>query len=162
MPNPMTGEEPKNRLLVWSKPRRLRRGGLGFFILLMRLMTPVGTSVLVVDQNDARADATRRLLIEQGYAVAGVLNVFTDLADLTAEQAADTIMIYANMVDEDLLDALRAIPAEFCRPMVLITEDGSTEAMHAAVSAGVNACVVVGVNGNLAPPTSLRHPDSST
>ena len=111
-------------------------------------MTPVGTSVLVVDQNDDRADATRRLLIEQGYAVSGVINAFSDLADLTVEHAADTIMIYANVVDDVLLDAMRAIPAELRRPVVLITEDSSTEVMHAAVGAGVNACVVVGVNGN--------------
>ena len=103
---------------------------------------------MVVDENDARADATRRLLIEQGYGVPGVLNTFADLADLTVDHAADTIMIYANVVDEGLLDALRNMPAELRRPTVLITEDGSTEAMHAAVGAGVNACVVVGVNGN--------------
>lgn len=111
-------------------------------------MTPVGTSVLVVDRNPERGAATRRLLIEQGYGVAGVLGDIADLAHAKTDLPVDTVMIYSSVMDEALLAGLRAVPADQRRPTVLITEDGSTEAMHAAVAAGVNACVVVGVNGN--------------
>jgi response regulator NasT len=111
-------------------------------------MTPVGTSVLVVDRDTDRAAATRRLLIEQGYAVASVVNDVARLATEAAKAGADTLLIYSNETDATLLDALKEIPNGQRRPTVLITEDGSTDAIHAAVAAGVNACVVVGVNGN--------------
>ena len=114
----------------------------------IRLMTPVGTSVLVVDRDVDRAAATRRLLIEQGYAVAHVVNDVAALSADAAKNGADTLLIYSNETDATLLDALKDIPNGQRRPTVLITEDGSTDAIHAAVAAGVNACVVVGVNGN--------------
>jgi response regulator NasT len=114
----------------------------------IRLMTPVGTSVLVVERDLPRAEATKRLLVEQGYSVTELLTDMTRFADTVAATTADAIMIYAVEPDQELLDALKALPTEQRRPTVLITENGSTDAIHEAVAAGVNACVVVGVNGN--------------
>lgn len=114
----------------------------------IHLMTPVGTTVLVVDQDAERGASTRRLLIEQGYAVADVVQDAAELADTRAHAGADTILIYASLGDTTFLEVLRETPMEQRRPTILITEDGSTEAIYAAVAAGVNACVVVGVNGN--------------
>ena len=114
----------------------------------IRLMTPVGTSVLVIDQDASRARATRHLLIEQGYAVTDVVSDLNALERALGETAADTILIYATKPDASLLDTLRRVPVERRRPTVLITEDGASESIYAAVDAGVNACVVVGVNGN--------------
>ena len=114
----------------------------------IRLMTPVGTSVLVVERDRPRAEATKRLLVEQGYSVTGLLTDMSRFAEAAAQTTADAIMIYATEPDGELLDALRALPTEQRRPTILITEDGSTDAIHQAVAAGVNACVVVGVNGN--------------
>ncbi|UTW52073.1 ANTAR domain-containing protein [bacterium SCSIO 12827] len=114
----------------------------------IRLMTPVGTSVLVVERDRPRAEATKRLLVEQGYSVTGVLTDISRFAETVAQTTADAVMIYATEPDKGLLDALRALPTEQRRPTILITEDGSTDAIHQAVAAGVNACVVVGVNGN--------------
>jgi two-component system, response regulator / RNA-binding antiterminator len=116
--------------------------------LHIHLMTPVGTSVLVVDQDQERGSSTRRLLIEQGYGVVDVVHEAERLTDQRLHAGVDTILIYASQNDTAYLDALRALPADQRRPTVLITEDGSTDAIHAAVAAGVNACVVVGVNGN--------------
>lgn len=111
-------------------------------------MTPVGTSVLVLDQDAGRMSSTRHLLIEQGYDVADVVTDTVQFTEAVMRSRADTVLIYTSVTDEKLLDALRAIPQEHRRPTVLFTEDGSTDAIHAAVAAGVNACVVVGVNGN--------------
>ena len=117
-------------------------------VMQIRLMTPVGTNVLVVERDRPRAEATKRLLIEQGYGVSGVLTDMSRFAEAVSQTPADALMIYAAEPDRELLDALRALPTELRRPTVLITEDGSTDAIHEAVAAGVNACVVVGVNGN--------------
>lgn len=114
----------------------------------IRLMTPVGTSVLVLDQDAERMSSTRRLLTEQGYDVADVVTDTVAFTEAVMRSRADTVLIYTSVTDEKLLAALRAIPTENRRPTVLFTEDGSTDAIHAAVAAGVNACVVVGVNGN--------------
>lgn len=114
----------------------------------IRLMTPVGTSVLVLDQDAGRMSSTRRLLIEQGYDVADVVTDTVQFTEAVMRSRADTVLIYTSVTDGKLLEALRAIPTEHRRPTVLFTEDGSTDAIHAAVAAGVNACVVVGVNGN--------------
>ena len=117
-------------------------------VMQIRLMTPVGTNVLVVERDRPRAETTKRLLVEQGYSVTGVLTDMSRFAEAAAQTTADAIMIYTTEPDGELLDALRALPTEQRRPTVLITEDGSTDAIHQAVAAGVNACVVVGVNGN--------------
>ncbi|HBC06645.1 MAG TPA: response regulator [Rhodospirillaceae bacterium] len=131
--------------------RTFRRSGMEYgatTVMQIRLMTPVGTSVLVVERDRPRAEATKRLLVEQGYSVTGLLTDISRFAEAVAQTTADAIMIYATEPDKDLLDALRALPTEQRRPTILITEDGSTDAIHQAVAAGVNACVVVGVNGN--------------
>jgi response regulator NasT len=114
----------------------------------INLMTPVGTSVLVLDLERSRAAATRRLLIEQGYGVEDVISDYADIGQALARTSADTLLIYAAKPETELLDALCALPEGQRRPTVLLTEDGSTEAIYATVAAGVNACVVVGVNGN--------------
>lgn len=114
----------------------------------IRLMTPVGTSVLVVDQDAGRAESTKHLLIEQGY---GVTDVVTDpavLRNAIAQTTAETILIYAATLDQAMMDMLRHIPDSQRRPTVLITEDGTSDAVYSAVAAGVNAFVVVGVSGN--------------
>ena len=111
-------------------------------------MTPVGTSVLLVDADASRADETRDLLIEQGYAIAGVLGGLDGLAAALAKSPVDTVIIQAPQVDEALLAGLRAVPDSLRKPTVLFSEDGAAEVIHAAVAAGVNAYVVVGVNGN--------------
>ncbi len=114
----------------------------------INLITPVGTNVLVLDENPDRARATRHMLIEQGYSVGEVLADPAALADRITDTAVDTVLIFAPTPDVVLLDRLRALPDRLRRPTVLITEDGSSDAIHAAVAAGANACVVVGVNGN--------------
>lgn len=114
----------------------------------IRLMTPVGTSVLVVDPDDRRASGTKRLLTEQGYGVAGTVRDASGLAEALTSTAADTIIIYASTPDEGLMSVLRDMPDDQRRPTVLISEDGSSDAIYGAVAAGVNAYVVVGVNGN--------------
>lgn len=114
----------------------------------IRLMTPVGTSVLVVDQDAGRAESTKHLLIEQGYGVTDVVSDISVLRNAIAQTTADTILIYAATLDQEMMDMLRHIPDGQRRPTVLITEDGTSGAVYSAVAAGVNAFVVVGVSGN--------------
>lgn len=114
----------------------------------INLMTPVGLNVLVLDDDVERAGDARRLLVEQGYGVCDVVTRRSELAPALARSAADILMIHASTSDAELLETLKALPDGLRCPSVLITEDGSSEAIYAAVEAGINACVVVGVNGN--------------
>lgn len=114
----------------------------------IRLMTPVGTSVLIVDRDGGRAESTSQFLTEQGYGITGIVTDVSSLAEIVSSTAADILLIYTATPDQALMEMLRQIPVEWRRPTVLITEDGSAEVIYSAVAVGVNAFVVVGVSGN--------------
>ncbi|MGB0683190.1 MAG: ANTAR domain-containing response regulator [Magnetovibrionaceae bacterium] len=113
----------------------------------IRLFAPVGTSVLLVDVDAERAEVSESMLREQGYAMAGTANNVSDLPAMLQAVSADVVMLHADSIGPDLLETLRTLPENLRCPVVLLSEDGSSESIHAAVAAGVNAYVVVGVNG---------------
>lgn len=123
---------------------RGRRLGMGMF---NRLVTPVGTEVLLVSGDEERARAMEAMLIEQGFGLAGVIADPANIAAEVAQSRVQVIIVNADKVDPPLIAALGKIPAEARRPTVLFCEDASTEGIHAAVAAGVNA-YVVGLGGN--------------
>ncbi len=114
----------------------------------IHLMTPVGTSVLLFDADVDRAADASAMLVEQGYAVVGRVLTPEALAAEVLNTTADVVMIHADRVDQRVVDVLSAIPENARRPVVMLSEDGASESIHAAVAAGVNAYVVVGVNGS--------------
>ena len=124
---------------------RGRRLGMGMF---NRLVTPVGTEVLLVSGNEERARVMEAMLIEQGFGLAGVISEPANIAAKVAQSKAQVIVVNADKVDPPLIAALGKIPADARRPTVLFCEDATTEGIHAAVAAGVNAYVVVGLGGN--------------
>lgn len=116
--------------------------------MFIRLMTPTGTKVLLVDGDGERARSTKAMLTDQGYGLAGSVKSVEDLPRRLLETGADAVFIHADRVDPELLAALNALGDGERRPTVLFTEDGEPESIQAAVNAGINAYVVVGVSGN--------------
>ena len=114
----------------------------------IHLMTPVGTAVLLIDADVERANQARGMLVEQGYTVSGHIADASSVAEALASTPAQVVMIQADEIGTSLLEALRALPDELRRPVVMLSEDGRSESIHKAVAAGVSAYVVVGVNGN--------------
>lgn len=116
--------------------------------MFMNMMTPVGTSVVLVDLSQERAAQSKLMLTEQGYSVIGQVQSADEIPNILSQTNADVIVMYADDVDPSLLSSMRDLPEPLRRPTVLFSSDGSSSSIHAAVAAGVNAYVVVGVDGN--------------
>lgn len=87
-----------------------------------------------MDADADRRRSTGRLLDALGFHVVG------------EEGAGDVVILHADRLDDDALARIRAVGQQ--RAIVLLTEDSESESVHRAVAAGVNAYVVIGVNGN--------------
>lgn len=112
--------------------------------MLNRLVTPVGTAILLVDRNADHARAMKTALSDQGFGLAGVISDPTGIPDGVAATEARVVIVNADKVDGPLVSALEKIPATARRPTVLFCADASTEAINAAIDAGVNAYVLEG------------------
>lgn len=128
----------------------------------VKLRTPVGLRVLLVDDNEGRRSMFETMLTDCGFTVAA--------ADAPAMVAAvagakpDVILINETAPDDSLFARVRRIGETCPTPIALFSDDGRQETIRAAVSAGVNSYVVVGINGNrirTAIDTALAHFDSA-
>jgi response regulator NasT len=114
----------------------------------MRVRTPEDRQVLLVDDNPDRADGMARMVQEQGFALADRVAGLDGMAERVGERPGAVLVIGRDTVDRALLDTLSALDRGRRGPVVLFTEDARSESIHAAVAAGVDSYVVVGVNGS--------------
>lgn len=142
MPSPITLPPPHFR----GPPRHARRQLPGQPVS-MRLMTPTGTRVLLVDEDAQRGAQTTRVLEGHGYCVAATLDSAERIGEALRAGDLEVILVHAS-VHDGLLSALHELPVQLRRPTVLLSEDGAAESIHRAVAAGVNAYVVIGAAGN--------------
>jgi two-component system, response regulator / RNA-binding antiterminator len=112
------------------------------------LMTPIGTSVLLVDGEADRARVMRNALVQQGYKVVDVLTRVEELPESLARSTAEVVVVYATAIDAETLGGLEAVRPEARRPVVLLSEDADAGSISAAVAAGINAHIAVGITGN--------------
>jgi len=107
-----------------------------------------GASVLLLDDDRTRGEATQALLAEMGYRLLAPTSPPETLTEKVATTNPSLIIVRAVTASPVFLDQLRRLPAPLRRPVVMFSEDGAPEAIAAAVAAGVDSYVVVGVNGN--------------
>ena len=109
---------------------------------------PAGINALVVDGNINRRAATQRVLGRLGYCVVdqGASLAEIDLAAL--KPGSGVVVIGATRTSSDLIDQVRAFRTRLNVPILILSEDADTGHINDAVNAGVNAYVVIGVNGN--------------
>jgi response regulator NasT len=114
----------------------------------MRVRTPEDRQVLLVDDNPDRAEGMARMVQEQGFALAERVDSLSGMCRRVGERPGAVLVIGRDAVDRALLDTLSALERSARGPVVLFTEDARSESIHAAVAAGVDSYVVVGVNGS--------------
>lgn len=102
-------------------------------------------SVLVVDQNPARAAIIEAGVREAGHARVTVMHDVTGLARQIAVIAPDVIVINLENPDRDLLESLFQLTRAVNRPIAMFVDQSDREAMEAAIDAGVGAYVVDGM-----------------
>lgn len=114
----------------------------------IRLNMPVGMTVVLLDEQDGRRKMMETLLSTSGYKVAPPVARYDDLADACARYHPDAVAISTTSPGQRLFDALSRRDTERACPIVLFSEDDTRTSMERSIAAGVNAYIVVGLNGN--------------
>lgn len=114
----------------------------------IRLIQPVGLGVLLVDADLESAEMLAKLVSFQGYKICGIVADPNTLAAECAAHQPDVIVINAGAMERQFLAELDRLPADARRATVMLSAGGAPEDIKDAVAAGVNAYVLVGVNGD--------------
>ncbi|MGB8817961.1 MAG: ANTAR domain-containing protein [Rhizobiaceae bacterium] len=102
-------------------------------------------SVLVVDENAARAAIIEAGAREAGHDRVTVVHDVSGLARQIAVIAPDVIVINLENPNRDLLESLFALTRAVNRPIAMFVDQSDRSAMEAAIDAGVSAYVVDGL-----------------
>ena len=102
-------------------------------------------SVLVVDENVARAAIIEAGVREAGHANVTVIHDVTGLARRIAVIAPDVIVIDLENPNRDLLESLFQLSRAVQRPIAMFVDRSDRASMEAAIDAGVSAYVVDGL-----------------
>jgi len=105
-------------------------------------------NALLIDPNPNRRAATERILGRLGYCVAGSHASLAGADPDTVKSVAGVIVIGTSDGDDGLADQVRSLRALANIPILVLSEDADSDRIDGAVSAGVNAYVAIGVNGN--------------
>lgn len=108
--------------------------------------------VLVVDQDRKRAEIVEKALREDPNLDVQVASAPGHLLDLLRQAEPDVLIVDLDLPDRDMIEQLRVASRERPRPIVMFVDQSDTEAMKAAVSAGVSAYVVDGLTANRVKP----------
>lgn len=109
--------------------------------------------VLVVDQDPDRAEIVEKALrqdpnLSVEIATAGPGH----LLDLLRTLEPDILIVDLDLPDRDMIEQLRVATREQPRPIVMFVDQSDSEAMKAAVGAGVSAYVVDGLTAGRVKP----------
>ncbi|HRH79432.1 MAG TPA: ANTAR domain-containing protein [Thiobacillaceae bacterium] len=112
--------------------------------------TPAGTAneplrVMIVDADIERSRNLRGALTLAGYNVVGELRESIDLPQAVRGLKPHIIIVAADSPDRDTLEHISLTTRDAPRPVVMFTRDGDSQAIRAAVQAGVSAYVVDGL-----------------
>ncbi len=102
-------------------------------------------SVLVVDENVARAAIIEAGVREAGHANVTVIHDVTGLARRIAVIAPDVIVIDLENPNRDMLESLFQLSRAVQRPIAMFVDRSDRASMEAAIDAGVSAYVVDGL-----------------
>lgn len=102
-------------------------------------------SVLVVDENVARAAIIEAGVREAGHDNVTVIHDVTGLARRIAVIAPDVIVIDLENPNRDLLESLFQLSRAVQRPIAMFVDRSDRASMEAAIDAGVSAYVVDGL-----------------
>ncbi len=101
--------------------------------------------VLVIDAEVPRAEAVCTALRGQGYAIAACCTVLDEMHQVLCQSDADIILIDMDSPGRDILEGMRWLSVHNPKPIALFTAENSQDSIAAAMSAGVSAYVVDGL-----------------
>lgn len=112
--------------------------------------TPAGTAneplrVMIVDADIERSRNLRGALTLAGYNVVGELRESIDLPQAVRGLKPQIVIVAADSPDRDTLEHISLTTRDAPRPVVMFTRDSDSQAIRAAVRAGVSAYVVDGL-----------------
>lgn len=102
--------------------------------------------ILVIDELQQRAADICRGLILAGHQVAAVLASANDLPEQVARIKPDVILIETDAPSRDTLEHLAAMERDAPRPVLLFARESDNDSIRRAMTAGVAAYVVDGVD----------------
>jgi two-component system, response regulator / RNA-binding antiterminator len=110
--------------------------------------------ILVISQSRRQLDSLMEALAENApeHHLIGRLDRAIDLPKWVAELEPDAIIMDVDSPSRDTLEQIVVMSDATPRPIVMFSQDESTEAMRSAVSAGVAAYVVDGVRSERLQP----------
>lgn len=102
-------------------------------------------SVLIIDENTTRASIIEAGLSAAGHREVTVINEMHGIAAKIAEHQPDVIVIDLENPNRDMLENMFQLSRAVKRPIAMFVDRSETEAMQAAIDAGVSAYVVDGL-----------------
>ncbi len=100
---------------------------------------------MIVDSDTERSRNLRGALALAGYRVVAELRESIRLPDAVRDLEPHIIIVAADSPDRDTLEHISLSTRDAPRPVVMFTQDGASDSIHAAVRAGVSAYVVDGL-----------------
>lgn len=101
--------------------------------------------ILLIDDGAHRVRLIAETLIQQGHWVVGVLDEAVGIHEAVRQLGPDVVIVDADSPSRDTLENLALLHEQAPRPVVLFAEDGGGQAVREALSAGVSAYVVAGL-----------------
>ncbi|GAA0833240.1 MAG: ANTAR domain-containing protein [Marinomonas sp.] len=110
-------------------------------------MTPPAKelTVMLVDNEPARAAIVEQAMLDSGYRVIRRLENARNLTQAVTESQPDMVIIDIESPDRDMLENMSRLTKDNPRPIVMFAEEDDSKYVEAAIRAGVSAYVVDGV-----------------
>jgi len=102
--------------------------------------------ILVIDEDQARAEALTQSLIDAGYATIGVVDPKADLLAKVRDLSPDLIIVDMESPSRDTLEDMRRITADRPRPIVMFVDQSDESSIAEAMRVGISAYVIDGLN----------------
>ncbi|GAB3478025.1 ANTAR domain-containing response regulator [Marinomonas epiphytica] len=102
-------------------------------------------TVMLVDNEPARAAIVERAMKDSGYRVIRRIDNADNLSKAVAESQPDVVIIDIESPDRDMLEHMSRLTQDNPRPIVMFAEEEDSSSIEAAIRAGVSAYVVDGL-----------------
>lgn len=112
------------------------------------LKLPLSQRVVIFDENTSRWQMLEALLAKQGASVLAAIDDPERLIESVAKHAPDAVIVSMGAQSAGLLAQVERLQKDHGCPIVLLSQDIPSDTLRAAVDAGVNAVVFVGLNAN--------------
>jgi len=117
-------------------------------IMHVDLKIPLMQRVVIMDDNESRGRMLGSLLERQGVTVLAAITDFRCLTDCVEHHSPQAVIVSTTSPDGELLAQIDKLQESGGCPIVLLSQNISSEKLRSAVDAGVNAVVFAGLNGN--------------